>query len=167
MQWLPWKRKPKMFMYRRVEYFLLESVFVFNKYGCRKKQVRDRVHPLLKHESASVVCVCGNSQRVEMSTRSEWSFRTFPALFQDSVVPALAPVPALAQSLVPLDTSHRLALPLLVAQSPCGSWDTGKGIRSCRTPVGSCCPACRSLPGNLQVIEEPDWEAPVGSAPPW
>lgn len=100
--------------------------------------------------------------------RSEWSFHTFPALFQDFVVLVLvlvqvlvlvlAPVLdlALALALVPLGTSHRLALPLWVEQSPCGSWDTGKGIRSCHKPVGWCCPAGHSLQGILRVTEELD-----------
>lgn len=137
----------------------------------------------LKHESASAVCVFGNSQRAETSTRSEWRCRTVQALFQDFVGPALAlalvlalvlvlapaPAPAPAQSLVLSDTSHRPALPLWAEQSPCGSWDTGRGTRSCHTPAGWCSPAGRSLRGNLRVIEEPGWvvEVPAGSAPPW
>lgn len=113
----------------------------------------------LKHESASAVCVFGNSQRVEMSRRSEWSFHTAPALSQDFAAPA--------RSLVLLDTSHRLALPLWAEQNPCGSWGTGRGIRSCHKPAGLCCPAGRSPQGNLQVIEEVGWEVLSGSAPPW
>lgn len=143
-------------------------MFLCNKYCSCKKQIQKPVYHFLTHESASVVCVSGNSQKVEMSMRSEWSFHTFPALFQDFVVLVLvlvlAPVPvlvpvldlALALSLVPLGTSHRLALPLWVEQSPCGSWDTGKGIRSCRKPVGWSCPAGRSLQGILRVTEELD-----------
>lgn len=128
---------------------------MFLSTAAAKKQV--------KHESASAVCVFGNSQRVETSTRSEWSFRTAPDPFQDSVVPALAQ----DRSLVLLDTSHRLAPPLWAEQSPCGSWDTGRGIRSCHKPAGLCCPAGRSLPDNLQVIGEPGWEVLAGSAAPW
>lgn len=113
----------------------------------------------LKHESASAVCVFGNSQREEMSRRNEWSFHTVPALSRDFVAPV--------RSLVLLDTSHRLALPLWAEQSPCGSWGTGRGIRSCHKPAGLCCPAGRSPRGNLQVIEELDWEVLSGSALPW
>lgn len=143
-------------------------MFLCNKYCSCKKQIQKLVYHFLTHESASVVCVSANSQKVEMSMRSEWSFHTFPALFQDFVVLVLvlvlvlvrAPVPVpvldLALSLVPLRTSHRLALPLWVEQSPCGSWDTGKGIRSCHKPVGWCCPAGRSLQGILRVTEEVD-----------
>lgn len=129
-----------------------------------KNKSKKPVYHFLTHESASVVCVSANSQKVEMSMRSEWSFHTFPALFQDFVVLVLvlvlAPVPvldlALALSLVPLGTSHRLALPLWVEQSPCGSWDTGKGIRSCHKPVGWYFPAGHSLQGILRVTEELD-----------
>lgn len=113
----------------------------------------------LKHVSASVACVFGNSQRVEMSRRNEWSFRTAPVPPQDFA--------GLAPSLVLLDTSHRLALLLWVEQSPCGSWGTGRGIHSYRRTAGLCCPAGRNLRGNLQVIAELDWELLFGSAPPW
>lgn len=112
-----------------------------------------------------------------MSMRSEWSFHTFPVQFRDFAVLALARALALALdldlalalalSLVLLGTSHRLALPLWVEQSPCGSWDTGKGIRSCHKPVGWCCPAGRSLQGNLQVTEELDWQGLAGFVLPW
>lgn len=141
--------------------------FMCNKYFCCKKNVTECVS--LKHESASAVCVFGNSQRAETSTRSEWRFRTAPALFQDSAVPVPAPalVLVLVRSLVLLDTSHRLALPLWAEQSPCGSWHTGRGIRSCHKPAGLCCPAGRSLRGNLQAIEELDWEVLADSALPW
>lgn len=137
-----------------------------------KSKSKKLVYHFLTRESASVVCVSANSQKVEMSMRSEWSFHTFPALFQDFVVLvlvqvqvlvqvlvlalALALAPVLDLSLVPLGTSHRLALPLWVEQSPCGSWDTGKGIRSCHKPVGWCCPAGHSLQGILRVTEELD-----------
>lgn len=149
--------------------FFVLFCFKCNKYfGCKKK-VTECV--FLKHESASAVCVFGNSQRAETSTRSEWTFRTAPALFQDSAVPALALAPALVlvlvRSLAPLDTSHRLALPLWAEQSPCGSWHTGKDIRSCHKPAGLCCPAGRSLRGNLQATEELDWEVLADSALPW
>ncbi len=138
-----------------LEYIYACFCFMFVKYCCCKKQV--------KHESASAVCVFGNSQRVETSTRSEWSSRTAPALFQAFAVLARAP----ARSLVLLDTSHRPAPPLWVEQSPCGSWDTGRDIRSCHKPAGWCCPAGRSLRGNLQATEELDWEVLAGSAAPW
>lgn len=120
----------------------------------------------LTHESASSVCVCGNSQRVETSRRSEWSFHISPALFQD-FAPAPAPARAPAPPLVPLDTSHRLGPPLWAGQSPCGSWDTGRGIHSCHRPAECCCPTDRSLRGNLQETEVPDWVALAGSVPLW
>lgn len=159
------------FMYRKVGFclfcffFKFQSFFMCNKYWCCTKRTKECVYVFLTHESASAVCVCENSRREEMSTRSEWSFRTSQVLFQDFAVLALAL--ALVQSLVLLDTSHRLVLPLWAEQNPCGSWDTGTGIRSCRRPAASCCPAGRSLLGNLQAIEEPDWEVLAGSAPPW
>lgn len=146
-------------------YIYVGFCFMCNKYRCCKKQVKECVCVFLKHESASAVCVFGNSQRAEKSTRSEWSFHTAPAQFQDFAVPALALAPA--RSLVLLGTSHRLALPLWVERSPCGSWDTGTGIHSCHRPAGLCCPTGRSLRGNLQAIEELDWEVLAGSAAPW
>lgn len=173
VHWTLWKQITDLFMY----FFNIYVCFCFmgNKYCCCKKQVKGCVCVFLKHESASAVCVFGNSQRAETSTRSEWSCHTAPALFQDFVVlapvpvlaPALALAPAPARSLVLLGTSHRLALLLWAEQSPCGSWDTGRGIRSCHRPAGLCCPEGRSPRGNLQVIEALDWEVLAGSVAPW
>lgn len=127
-----------------------------NKYCCCTKAC---VCVFLKHESASAVCVFGNSQRVEMSRRSGWSFHTVQAQSRDFA--------ALARSLVLSDTSHRLALPLWVEQNPCGSWDIGRGIHSCHKPAGLCCPAGHSPRGNRQAIEGLGWEALSGSVPLW
>ena len=129
-----------------------------------KKRVQNFKCPFLTHESASVVCVCGNSQRAEMSRRNEWNFRTFRALFQDFAVPVRAPAPAL----VPSDTSHRPALLLWEEQSPCGSWRTGRGIRNCHMAFGWSSPAGRSLlRNNLRGTGGLGWAAPAGSVPPW
>ncbi len=168
MHWMLWKQITDLFMHFFFNIYV-SFCFMFNKYCCWKKQVKGCVCVFLKHESASAVCVFGNSQRAETSMRSEWSFHTAPALFQDFVVPgpAQALALALARALVLLGTSHRLALPLWEEQSPCGSWDTERGIRSCHRPTGLCCPADRSLQGNLQEIEELDLEVLAGSAAPW
>lgn len=117
--------------------------------------------PFFTHESASVVCVSGSSRRVERSMKSEWSFHTFPAPFQDSAVQLLG----LGPSLVLLHTSHRLEVPLREERSPCGRWRTGRGIHSCHTEAGLCCQADHSLPqGNLQVTGALCWAALADSA---